>query len=439
MTDLSARKRLALFLAITAYVNPVGADYVFHEGDYGKIAGSLRIQTTTLIQANNWFGNPHPEMDDLVWEVAAEPGMQGELNLSNGSQLYGAYHFLYTASIGHDPSGLSLGGNAYPRTGLTELAYIGWRSKDWLADWGENALELSIGRQDYSIGTGFLIIDGAGDGGRRGAWWIGARTAFDNALVGRFNSGPYKVEGFHLETRPRRKEQKSVYDGANFEYHLNEDNHIGFSYIHLSQDFFNKGAHVYNGRLSFKPLPSVLPGLSLSAEYAHQSDHADFQAEGGFAQIRYQFVDWPWKPALSYRYTSLAENFNFIAYGFTDWGTWYQGEIIGEHILAHENTDIHLFRLQFEPGDLVINLMYYYLNLTQVSFYPPLVPGYVESHLTSNRYVDEFNVMVDWNANDRLSISATAAVAVPRLAARQDFGGANKTWFQGMVYASFEF
>ena len=42
-----------------------------------------------------------------------------------------------------------------------ETAFAGWRSGDWLADTlGEDALDLSFGRQDFEVGDGFLIQDG---------------------------------------------------------------------------------------------------------------------------------------------------------------------------------------------------------------------------------------------------------------------------------------
>jgi hypothetical protein len=36
----------------------------------------------------------------------------------------------------------------------------------------EDTFSISIGRQDYVIGSGLLIADGGGDGGERGGWYL---------------------------------------------------------------------------------------------------------------------------------------------------------------------------------------------------------------------------------------------------------------------------
>ena len=59
-----------------------------------------------------------------------------------------------------------------------EHLYAGWRSGDLLADsLGEDALDLSLGRQEFQVGDGFLIWDGNFDNAGDGAYWLGPRTA----------------------------------------------------------------------------------------------------------------------------------------------------------------------------------------------------------------------------------------------------------------------
>ena len=42
------------------------------------------------------------------------------------------------------------------------------------------------------------------------------------------------------------------------------------------------------------------------------------------------------------------EGFNPLAYGMSDWGTWFQGEIIGEYVLANSNLFSYLVGLRDE-------------------------------------------------------------------------------------------
>jgi hypothetical protein len=42
---------------------------------------------------------------------------------------------------------------------------------------GEDAIDLSVGREVYELGSGFLLWDGATDGGKRGGCWLDMRRA----------------------------------------------------------------------------------------------------------------------------------------------------------------------------------------------------------------------------------------------------------------------
>ena len=75
---------------------------------------------------------------------------------------------------------------------------IGWRSGTSMAI-GENALDFTVGRTQYRLGHGFLLLDGAAEGGSRGGYWTNARKAFEFAAIGRLKPGPHTVEMFYLD------------------------------------------------------------------------------------------------------------------------------------------------------------------------------------------------------------------------------------------------
>ena len=79
-----------------------------------------------------------------------------------------------------------------------EDLYVGWRSGTAL-DIGENALDFTVGRTQYKIGTGFLLWDGGGEGGSRGGFWSSARKAWEFAGVARFKPKRHTFEGFYLD------------------------------------------------------------------------------------------------------------------------------------------------------------------------------------------------------------------------------------------------
>jgi len=111
----------------------------------------------------------------------------------------------------------------------------------------------------------------------------------------------------------------------------------------------------------------------------------------------------------------------------SDWGTWFQGEIIGEFVLANSNLFSYLVGVSSKPNnELGMHLFYYHFDINQ--------PESLAENVTANNFSDEVDLILDWQATERFSISAVMAVAIPNEAARQYTGGGN-TWFHSMLYA----
>ena len=422
----------------------VQADYELINMEYGSLQFTLNAKTAVFAGNNLWFGKARENIGDpanLWWEGSAEAGVKATVDFYGGSELYGVYSYLYAQTVGHDASGLTEGLNN-PGEGDTEKAYGGWRSGSLFPSLGKDAIDISGGQQNYRIGSGFLIYDGSTSGGEEGAYWIAPRQSFQETVIGRFNSGPVKFEAFHLRFRAARQfHEAGRTNGVNLEYSFTDKNSVGFTYLHVynTDNPAIDGLDVYNGRVDVTPLPFV-PQLSVSAEYALENNGSQFQSNGGFARISYEFPDVPWSPELSFRYTGLQgddpdtlrdEGFSPLAYGFSDWGTWYQGEIIGEYVLGNSNLLSYLFGLSVKPvKSLDMHLFYYHFNIDQ--------PESLADNVTASDFADEINLIADWQATDKLSVSGVLAVAIPGEAARQ-FTGGNQTWLQSMLYASWTF
>ncbi len=109
-------------------------------------------------------------------------------------------------------------------------------------------------------------------------------------------------------------------------------------------------------------MPS-LPGLSLYGEFAYEENGGRAQAFGYALQAGYRVDEWWGKPSFAYRYAYFSgddpdtenknEAFDPLAYGGSDWGTWFQGEIIGHYVLLNTNLKTHLVRFDLHPFDNV--------------------------------------------------------------------------------------
>jgi hypothetical protein len=79
---------------------------------------------------------------------------------------------------------------------------IGCHSGDLLADFlGEDAIELSGGRQSVVLGDAFLIGTGVVNGFGRATFYLQPRASFDQAAILELNLSPVRARLFHLENR----------------------------------------------------------------------------------------------------------------------------------------------------------------------------------------------------------------------------------------------
>ncbi|MDD5227718.1 MAG: hypothetical protein PHN45_04550 [Methylococcales bacterium] len=460
-------RRIFVGIFITVFTTIASADYSFYEGDHGELSAGLQIQTAIFGDVNNQAGGAaKANLTDYFWELSAKPYLNASLNLFNDSKLYGGFSYVYSSTLGHDPSGYTQKGvdmylqetdyttlgryDNYHYKNKTEELYLGWKSGKLLDEDEKITVDLSGGRQNYKLGSGFLLNYGADNGGNRGAGWINPRTAFNNTILGRFNFEAIKLEGFYLETRPLNPAEKRSYQGANLEYAYSDSTHFALSYIKTgnkrslhddgSTDSLGKQGldnDTYNARVEFSPLEN----FTISTEYAYQInstkiattefiDKTKIHASGGFGQIEYKREDLFWQPAISYRYAIQGEGFDSMSPGFGTWGTWFQGEITGEWMLDNSNLVTHVGRLIVTPVESVtLNLIY--INFTFVN------PAAFA--LTSANYGNEVNLLADWEFSDALEFSTGLEAFVPSAASKQYLGEGNKVWLQGFLTATFTF
>lgn len=374
-----------------------------------------------------------------------------------------------------------------------EELFLGWNSGDLLSP--RNSIDLSVGREEFHIGDEFMIGNGNFDANRDGIYWLGPRRSFRRAAILRLGTAPAfgSRRGFALErgvdTDPVRGDvfyvqgdqdfESSELVGGNLEYanggilgryenlYLGgaESGRLGLTYARVidSDEVFKtrKGMNaidVWANNVRLLEGHPRVPDLFLWAGYAREwgGERADIDASAWYVELAARFARLlPGAPLLRYRYSrfsgdadpadSTSRGYDPLFYGFTPnrgvpYGTWYQGEIVGEYLLFNTNLRAHMVQLNFwiEPGsrgrDLSLGLIYYRFRLD--------AEQYKGTPVSSRDFAHELDVTALWKHTffGRLyvELSSVFAVAWPDRAAREAFGDDEPYWLFE-AYAFFQF
>jgi hypothetical protein len=411
------------------------ADVALYENGDTKANFALTVVTAAFQNSDSWFGNSEDfnGADTDSWnELGAEPGFNLEFALGGGTA-FAAVSGVYTKTFGDDASGLTVGQDD-PDDMTLEQAHIGWRMDDAFAGLTNDTVTLSIGRQDYSIGNGLIINDGASDGGERGGWYIGMRKAFPRMALAKVKSDETLLEAFYLENDPRRGGTRGKAFGLNGEYYFGGKGTLGGSYVLADAKLPGVDElDIYSARGEIKPVT----GLSIAGEFVHEESE-EIDADGYYGQAVYEFQDVAWSPALTYRYahfdgddpnTDKDEQFREVAYGYTDYGYWFQGEITGNYPLANGNVISHMVRAKATPvEDVTVSLFYYDFTLDQEQIFGDPV--------SDDEWGQEVNLTVDWAATEHLYLIGVLGTLKPGNAAEEWVGGGGD-WNYLMLYVSY--
>jgi hypothetical protein len=115
------------------------------------------------------------------------------------------------------------------RIGPLGHAYAGWKSGTLLSGRSTDALTVSVGRQDFHVGDGFLIWDSNFDTAGDATYWTAPRTAFDNTGIVTLNIGPIEADAFYL--KGDKDQQRCEMIGTNFEFIAKDIGVFGATYF----------------------------------------------------------------------------------------------------------------------------------------------------------------------------------------------------------------
>lgn len=427
----------ALLAASGLHCRPVAAETTFTPSEGLTLRLGLEAGIGGFLSRGTNFGAGRVDLrsgregGDTSWgEAYLEPKVGVDYALTSAGTLYGGTSAVGALTTGEgDPSGSTRGGDG--RVDL-ETAFVGWRSGPLLIDTlGEDALDLSLGRQEFTVGDGFLISDGHFDRLDDGAYWLAPRSAFQGTGLVRLKTGPVRGDLFYLAADDSQDDTELA--GLNLEYAAEGLGTLAALYFQV----LDSGTPiVYGPRDGMEVLslraaeisPPALPDLAFSGEYVGEAGSGRdgrFDASAWYLKASYARSDWTWSPTLSYRYARFSgdgdpedqtrRDFEPFFYGYEDWGTWYQGEVTGEYLLFNSNQLSHTLHLSASPSEtLGVGALYYSFDLD--------VPSYFGTPVTSRDFADELNLYLDWTLNEQVTLSLAWGIALPGKAAREVFG-----------------
>jgi len=309
---------------------------------------------------------------------------------------------------------------------------------------GHNALQMGYGNQNYQVFDGLLFWDGATDCGVRGACWLSPRKAFREAGTVRLTLDEWLIEAYHLKLNDDPSTRTRV-AGGRIEYAFQDwvvkAMKSGFMYFNVyesnepSRSGLN-GFYFYQDATPVPPLPDFQYTTSFVAE-TNSAAVGNAQAYGWYVAPAYTVSQLPWSPQLSYRFASFSgggtRNFDPLFFGGSDWGSWAQGELLGEWVLTNSNLQSHMVRLKLTPNEVfTFNLFYYKFLLDNLEERFGPTPMHVSSH----QLADEVDLILDIAATNWWSMTVDFTVAVPNTGFREATGG-NATWINSMLYTNF--
>ena len=411
---------------------------------------SFKAEMIYAAQNDSWFGESQSnlgESSDSWWETGITPGMIGSYFTDGGDEIYGELNFVATSTQDIDAAGSNV---EWGDTGdvWAEKAYVGWRSGSRWSDLGKDFLDISFGRQQYVAGNGFLFFSQSSNGGKRGGYWLGIRKSADLAGIIQVNYKDLAVDMIYLEAddqvNSNDPNNNTKVGGITLDYSLGDFGGIGGGFYAVnSEEKPRDGMDIIDARFNITAFKQFMPDsmfspLNFEGEYVNQDNGDSLEASAWYLSAEYPWKDVAWSPSLTYRYASFeggddssgqSNNYDPLFYGFYDWGYWYQGEVLGEYVLSNSNLNSSMVRVGLDPtDDIHVNLFYYNFKLDDASSFG----------VQSEDFADEYNVTVDWTANEFLLFSLVGAYVKPDDGAKEYTGG-DDDWYYMMIYASYSF
>ncbi|OPX55117.1 Alginate export [Oceanospirillum multiglobuliferum] len=405
----------ALFLASLPAVSQA---VMLSEADNSSVAFNLEAAASAMSLGENYSGTPGSKK----WQ---EFYLKGDLvatrQLNAEHSFYGNLGLITQGTLG-DGDGAGFTDGTERKTQL-ENASIGWVYQGGLVD-------LSIGKQKFVLGDGFLIagdslnvgkgFDSFSNGSlnRGGAYYLAASKSFENSVVLKVDpEGPLRGDLFWLKSN-NQIQQNTALAGANIEYVNEQLGTVGLSVLKVTDVDLGAGLALYDNRkgmdvVSLRGQGSAgVENLFLSFEYVKESggDQTKKDANAWTAEAGWTFADSPWTPIINFRHaqfsgnktgTSKDESFDPLFFGVTrGFGTWFQGEIAANYAGPfNSGNDVNRLDLTLSPQEnIAIGVQYWQFGAKD----------------SSDFKATEMDIYAFWGVNDNLSLIPLIGVYKPK-------------------------
>ena len=405
---------------------------------------------------NPWFGRPdiftrnNPMAEDpaigadtdgrATWtESLLQAGVAGVTRLGNS----GWYGFGAATAIGVVSYGEDIFRDSTRSSLDLEKAYAGV----YYAPGGEDLrLKLSLGRQNYSLNSGFLVsqFGSQWNAGPRPGVYLAPRTTQDRSLVATaryrnwkgtlFSLDPNELGSIESDTRllginlAQSTAGRWSWDVTALHVPASKTGYRAPDAIARSRE----GLWTAAGHLRLRTRPER-PDFWFEAELAHQfHDDFDMDAWAGYAQLGYYARDLPWTPSLSYRYalftgddpdTDDYERFDTLYSGGLD--HWLQGISINK-LLTQANRGSHRLRLNVAPwASLNLSLDLYRHRADERN---NLGANPALGTLSSRDLGEEIQLTARWQVTPRVFALGIVSAASPGAAITAAAGGRDDPW-----------
>ena len=418
----------------------------YHDDKGNELVPSLSLEGAFFPQSQSWFGKSKDnlgETSNYWFEQVGKLAVSGQAALDGYGTMYGKVSGIFAATQRTDAAGSDVPDDT-PSDLAWEDAYVGWRSA--------NLFESSLGTDAHRP-----VLRPPALPGRLGLPVLGWRAAtVDSAPPtgsgrARRSSRPpsprsprtasRRAASFSSPTTTRTPTPSST--GSTCNGGTDDLGSIGGGFYHIFE-FTHRHAR-RDERLRHPGRSDPAQGQGdparphLKGEFTYEKNGDTQEGFGYYGELGYDFGEsLPWTPYVSYRYahfsgddpnSSKDQNFDPLFYGFSDWGTWFQGEILGEYVLLNQNLNSSTIRLTASPTeDLKLNLLYYYFWLDDAAGFGT----------EGSSFADEVDLIADYTLNDHVFFSLVGGVANPRNGA-SNFTGGNNLWSYGMFYTNITF
>ncbi len=462
---------IQLFIDVEQQLSSSGQSVAKFPWLYDQQGTSVRakIELLGMYYGNNdaWFGREDLMLNGNPFAVGKSAGrgysdwvegfvhggLYGITPVSESISIYGGASAIMSGSTGQELF------TDQTRTHLaTEDAFAGLVG-GYVSDAGDRFVyNFSAGRQRFSIGDGFLLINTSQNGADRAALQSNPRWASDKVLLAQVAYNKIRAELFEVEP-----DELSIIDSQTIIRGLNlqssvRDFQLGYTYLQVPQSetgyytttaqYSREGLRVHNVRVRWQPSASLaqLPGQPfISSEFARQSNrYFSMDALGYYAEAGYVFPAMPWAPAISYRYarftgdkagTSTFERWDPLLSGGNG-ETWVQG-INHFKIFQNSNLISHRVQLRLRPTPQIELVPQFWLfkadSLTNLGGNPAL------SFLPDDDLGTELNLTAKYFYSRNIMLQGHVAATFAGSAVKNALSPHHSPWISTMLFVRIGF